>query len=182
MAFPCSYADQINIRQCPLHCYIVSLIKDARFAQKFVQFTNINIDNVYTETNYIFMTGLVTGLLWGDTYFTTNYKVHKPLFGLNCDILYNEKQHCEKLLTWLFRIIETVWKNITEELYADFASKMTDLSIIAPIVEELRMVHLDEDALVLLVDKISKQLHLTFHVVQHIPNNQLPALPNAINV
>lgn len=181
MAFPGSYVDQLNFREGPLHFYIVSLLKDARFVQKFAQFTNITIDNVYTESNFGFMTGLVTGLLWGDAYFNTNFKIHKPLFGLNFDILHNEKQHCEKLLTWLFRITETIWKNLAKELRADFASKMTNLSIISSIVEELRMVHLDEDALSLLVDKISKQLSLAFHVVQHIPDNQLPALPHAIN-
>lgn len=181
MVYPVSYLDQLNLRQGALYHYIIMLLKDARFVQKFAQFTNITINNLHTESKFAFMTGLATGLLWGNAYFTINFKIHKPLFGLNCTILPNEKQHCEKLLTWFFRITETLWKNIDEELRADFVSKMSDLSIISSIVEELRMVHLDEDALSLLVDKISKQLSLAFRVVQQMPNNQLPALPNVIN-
>ena len=169
-AFPASYADQLNCRHGPLYYYIRSLLKDARFTQKFSKFMNITIDGLYFEENFAFMTGLVTGLLWGKSYFNTDFYAHKPLFALNNGILHNEKMHCEKLLVWLFRVYEYAFKMKTKNGYDanmdmdinmdNNDNKLRNLDLIASIVEELRMVHLDEEALNECVEQEAKKIKI----------------------
>jgi len=159
-AFPASYVDQLNCRQGPLYYYIRSLLKDARFTQKFSKFMNITIDGLYSEENFAFMTGLITGLLWGNSYFNTDFYVHKPLFALNNDILHNEKMHCEKLLVWLFRVYEYAFKMKTNDNNDNNDNRLRNLDMIASIVEELRMVHLDEEALNKCVEREAKKIKI----------------------
>ena len=164
--FQASYADQLNSRQGPLYYYIRSLLKDPRFSQKFSKYMNITIDGLYFEENFAFMTGLVTGLLWGKSYFNTDFYAHKPLFALNNSILHNEKVHCEKLLVWLFRVYEYAFTMKTENGYDtnmnmdNNDNKLRNLDMIASIVEELRMVHLDEEALNECVEREAKKMRI----------------------
>lgn len=181
-SFPASYADQLNAREGPLIQYIFSLVADERFAQSFSQFFDITTNNIRDADNLAFVTAIVTGSLWGDQYFNNNFKQHKSLFGLNCDILYNEKRHCEKLLTWMFRVLNTIWINLsTAQNQDEFVDKIADLSIIKSIIENLRLVHLDKDGLNQCVTKLANQLSLAFHIISANANAQVP-LPQAINV
>lgn len=176
-SFPASYGDQINSREGPLIKYIYGLIDDQRFASSFSKFFGITSNNIRNANKLAFVSAIVTGSLWGNQYFNTDFKQHKPLFGINCDILYNEKRHCEKLLTWMFRTFDVTWNQITNS-QRGFANKITDLTIIENIVEELRLVHLDEASLDQCVNKLANQLSLAFHVVRE---NAIPLLPQPIN-
>ena len=181
-SFPASYGDMINARKGPLIQYIYTLVADGRFVQSFSRYFGITPNNIRNADNLAFVSGLVTGCLWGDQYFNTEFRPHKDLFGVNCDILYNEKRHCEKLLTWMFRILNTAWTKLSVTLFqgAEFGGKITDLSIIASVIEELRLVHLDEDGLTHYVSKLSNQLSLAFHAI-HVNENPHVVLPQAIN-
>lgn len=180
-SFPASYAEQLNAREGPLICYIYDLIDDRRFTESFSRFFGITTNNIRSADNLAFVSAIVTGSLWGNQYFNTDFKQHKPLFGVNCDILYNEKRHCEKLLTWMFRVFHTTWTQIAE-LEKGFANIITDISIIKNIVEELRLVHLDETDLAQCVAKLANQLSLAFHVVRENAHVNAPVvLPQPIN-
>lgn len=181
--FPASYADVINAREGPLIKYIYKCVADERFADSFSQFFGITSNNIRGANNLAFVSAIVTGSLWGNHYFNTDFKDHRALFGLNCDILYNEKRHCEKLLTWMFHLLNTAWSRIqTQVSAADFVGKITDISVIASIVEDLRLVHLDEDGLTQCVTKLSNQLSLAFHIIHENENENPPVvLPQAIN-
>ena len=184
-SFPASYADQLNTREGPLIKYIYDTVADQRFADSFSRFFGITTNNIRSADNLAFVSAIITGSLWGDQYFNTDFKQHKPLFGLNCDILYNEKRHCEKLLAWLFRILNTTWSKLSITLFqgAEFGGKITDLSIIKNIVEELRLVHLDETDLAQCVAKLANQLSLAFHAIPVNENANAPVvLPQPINV
>lgn len=170
-AFPASYTDQINYRQGPLFEYIKNILSDERFSRQFLQFTNITNDSIKNEFNYAFMTGLITGLLWGDNYLNMDFITHKPLLALNCDILYSEKRYCEKLLSWFFRIINELWNKINKQ---DIKNKVTDFNIIKPIIEELRNNYHDETKLDNCVEKLSNQLSDAFHNAQNNPELQSP--------
>ena len=178
-AFPASYADVINAREGPLIKYIYKTVADQRFADSFSKFFGITSNNIRSANNLAFVSAIITGSLWGNHYFNTDFKEHKSLFGLNCDILYNEKRHCEKLLTWMFRVLKKIQVQISA---ADFVGKITDLSIIETIIEDLRLVHLDEDGLAQCVTKLSNQLSLAFHVIHENANaNAEHLIPQAIN-
>ena len=83
----------------------------------------------------------------------------------------------------MFRVLNTVWSKIQAQVsVADFAGKITNISIIESIIEDLRLVHLDEDALTQCVTKLSIQLSLAFHVIHENDIENPPALlPQAIN-
>ena len=179
-SFPASYADQLNAREGPLLRYIFDLISNQRFAESFSRFFGITKNNIRDEDNLAFISGIVTGALWGDQYFNTDFKQHKPLFGLNCDLLPTEKRHCEKLLTWMFRVLTTTWSQLVSvQVPVNFVEKITDLSIIKTIIEDLRLTHLDEAGLNNCVVKLTNQLTIAFHAVHE---NPLPILPQAINL
>ena len=181
-SFPASYADQLNTREGPLIRYIYELIRDQRFSESFSRFFGITTNNIRNADNLAFVSAIVTGSLWGDQYFNTDFKQHKPLFGLNCDILYTEKRHCEKMLAWMFRVFDATWSQIAR-LEKGFANIITDLSIIKNIVEELRLVHLDETDLAQCVAKLANQLALAFHAIHVNENANAPVvMPQPINV
>lgn len=179
LPFPASYADVINTREGPLIKYIYDCVADQRFAESFSRFFGITSNNIRSANNLAFVSAIITGSLWGNHYFNTDFEDHRALFGLNCDILYNERCHCEKLLTWMFRVLNKIQVQISSP---DFVGNITNISIIESIIEDLRLVHLDEDALTQCVTKLSNQLSLAFHVIHENDIQNAPALlPQAIN-
>ena len=188
LPFPASYADVINAREGPLIKYIYHCVTDQRFADSFSRFFGITPNNIRSANNLAFVSAIITGSLWGNHYFNTDFEEHRALFGLNCNILHNERCHCEKLLTWMFRILNTAWTKLSVTLFqgAEFAGNITDLSIIGSIIEELRLVHLDEDGLTQCVSKLANQLSLAFHAIHvnvnvNVNVNPPALLPQAMN-
>ena len=81
----------------------------------------------------------------------------------------------------MFRVFHTTWTQIAG-LEKGFANIITDISIIKNIVEELRLVHLDETDLAQCVAKLANQLSLAFHVVRENAHVNAPVvLPQPIN-
>ena len=102
---------EYNFEGSPLINYILELIQNPKFTQKFkdcMRLVALNNRDKKSRKDITHAVSLVSGAIWGSSYSNGSY--YKHISKLQCEIEGEEKERCEKLLSHVFRAIEEVFK------------------------------------------------------------------------